>query len=60
MVENPQAIQQVHEEYLEAGADIIITSTYQATFPGFLKKGINKQQGEKLFQLSFELADHAR
>ncbi|MCP4357464.1 MAG: homocysteine S-methyltransferase, partial [Chloroflexi bacterium] len=34
LVENPAAIQQIHTDYLWAGADCIISASYQATFPG--------------------------
>ncbi len=33
---NPEAIILVHLAYLEAGAQCIITSSYQASLPGFM------------------------
>jgi homocysteine S-methyltransferase len=38
LIENPTLIKQVHLDYLHAGADIITTSTYQASFDGFAKE----------------------
>jgi len=59
LVENPELIQQVHEEYVRAGADIITACSYQASFEAFEKKGINYQEARKLFELSIKLAKQA-
>ncbi len=37
LIENPQLIQQVHEDYVRAGADIISACSYQASFEGKVK-----------------------
>ncbi|XP_076632669.1 betaine-homocysteine S-methyltransferase [Colletes latitarsis] len=37
LVTNPKAIISTHLDFLRAGADIIITNTYQASIDGFLK-----------------------
>lgn len=60
LLEAPELIQQVHEDYFIAGADVAITSTYQASFEGFAKKGISKKEATHLLQLSVELAINAR
>ncbi|ERN08323.1 hypothetical protein AMTRI_Chr04g249850 [Amborella trichopoda] len=60
LINDPHLIKQVHLEYLEAGADIIVTSSYQATLPGFLSNGISKEEGELLLQRSVKLACEAR
>lgn len=54
--ENPQIIKDVHLQYLEAGANIIITSSYQASFEGFLKKGFSKEKAIELLKLSINIA----
>ncbi len=59
LVENPELIYQVHLDYLKAGADVITTASYQASFPGFRQKGIDQKQAEKLLQLSIDLARRA-
>jgi len=59
LLENPKLIQNVHEEYLRAGADIITTASYQASFEGFAAKGINEKEGKELFELSVRLAKQA-
>ncbi|CAJ2648433.1 unnamed protein product [Trifolium pratense] len=60
LIKQPHLIKQVHLEYLEAGADILVTSSYQATIPGFLSKGLSIEEGEALLQRSVKLAVEAR
>jgi homocysteine S-methyltransferase len=57
--EAPDAIRRVHLDYLIAGADIISTSSYQATIPGFKAQGISDTASEILLRLSFGLAEEA-
>ncbi|GJM35620.1 MAG: homocysteine S-methyltransferase YbgG [Saprospiraceae bacterium] len=59
LLENPELIYRVHLEYLYAGADILTTASYQASFPGFRQKGIGHQQSCELLQLSVNLARSA-
>ncbi|WP_159876136.1 homocysteine S-methyltransferase [Aquitalea denitrificans] len=60
LLEAPQAIAQLHLDYLQAGADIITTASYQASFEGFARRGLDRQQAAGLMQLSVELALQAR
>ncbi|XXG81505.1 hypothetical protein AAC387_Pa09g2122 [Persea americana] len=60
LITHPQLIKRVHLEYLEAGADIIVTSSYQATLPGFLSKGLSIEEGKLLLKRSVQLALEAR
>ncbi|KAK1301339.1 Homocysteine S-methyltransferase 1 [Acorus calamus] len=60
LIREPDLIKEVHLQYLEAGADIIVTSSYQATIPGFLSKGMSIEQAESLLQRSVKLAVDAR
>eukprot|EP00252_Welwitschia_mirabilis_P022511 TRINITY_DN610_c0_g2_i10.p1 TRINITY_DN610_c0_g2~~TRINITY_DN610_c0_g2_i10.p1 ORF type:complete len:308 (+),score=53.47 TRINITY_DN610_c0_g2_i10:68-991(+) len=60
LVTSPDLIKQVHTEYLEAGADIIVTASYQATLEGFASKGLNAEAGEALLRKSVQLACEAR
>ncbi|KAG8092932.1 hypothetical protein GUJ93_ZPchr0012g21792 [Zizania palustris] len=53
-------IVQVHLDYLEAGANIIITASYQATIQGFESKGFSKERSEDLLEKSVEIACEAR
>jgi homocysteine S-methyltransferase len=60
LTENPGLIKQVHLDYLLAGADVITTASYQASFDGFEKNGYSKQQAIGLMRLSVQLAFEAR
>ncbi|CAN6675622.1 hypothetical protein ACFX13_021068 [Malus domestica] len=60
LIKQPDLIKRVHLDYLEAGADILITSSYQATIPGFLSRGLSIEQGELLLKKSVKLAVEAR
>ena len=57
---HPDVIRAAHYRYLEAGADIIATATYQATFAGFQAQGFSTTDIEKLLLRSVELAAEAR
>ena len=43
LYESPDIIEKVHYNFFESGADVAITSTYQASFDGFLKKGFSNE-----------------
>ena len=60
LIEAPEMIRQVSQDYLAAGADIISTATYQASFEGFEKVGISRSRAGNLMQLSVDLAVLAR
>ncbi|XP_045807956.1 homocysteine S-methyltransferase 3-like [Trifolium pratense] len=57
---SPHLVRRVHLDYLDAGANIILTSSYQATIQGFEAKGFSKEEGEALLRKSVELAREAR
>lgn len=56
----PQLIVDVHADYIAAGADIVITASYQATIAGFLAQGWTQSQAEQLIRTSVTLAQTAR
>jgi homocysteine S-methyltransferase len=60
LLDDPQAIQQVHFDYFKAGADCAITASYQATIAGFMKRGLNAQDAIELIKKSVRLAIEAR
>jgi homocysteine S-methyltransferase len=60
LVEQPSLIRQVHFDYYVAGADVATTSSYQATFAGFARRGLNRAEAARLMHLSVELAMDAR
>lgn len=60
LLENPDIIRQVHLDYFLAGADCATTASYQATLPGFCKRGLTTEQAIELLRLSVQLAREAR
>ncbi|MEU3839544.1 homocysteine S-methyltransferase [Streptomyces sp. NPDC028635] len=60
LAERPEAITEAHLAYFEAGADVSITASYQATFEGFAGRGIGRAEAARLIGLSVELARRAR
>ncbi len=59
LLENPGAIQEVHEAYLRAGADIITTSSYQASLPGLKREGLSREEAIEVLGRSVDLARRA-
>jgi homocysteine S-methyltransferase len=60
LAEAPELIRRVHADFLSAGADVIATATYQASFDGFARKGIDEVRAEGLMRLGVDLAVLAR
>ena len=60
LLEQPEAIKQVHYDYFKSGADCAITASYQATVEGFAKRGLNEKEALALIQKSVILAIEAR
>ncbi|MFJ4625682.1 homocysteine S-methyltransferase [Streptomyces sp. NPDC088847] len=56
LADRPEAITEAHLAYFEAGANVAITSSYQASFEGFAKRGIKRDRAAELIALSVELA----
>ncbi|KAI3980930.1 hypothetical protein MKX01_025495 [Papaver californicum] len=60
LISSPHLIRTVHLDYLEAGADILITASYQATIQGFMAKGLSEKESEALLAKSVSIACEAR
>lgn len=60
LLEQPEAIKQLHFDYCKAGADCAITASYQATIEGFAKRGLKENEAVALIQKSVKLAREAR
>ena len=60
LLEQPEAIKQLHYDYFKAGADCVITASYQATIEGFMKRGLDKEQAVDLIKKSVQLAIEVR
>ncbi|MFF4558067.1 homocysteine S-methyltransferase [Streptomyces sp. NPDC001422] len=52
LAERPEAVVEAHLAYYEAGADVAITASYQATFEGFARRGITHERAAELLGLS--------
>ena len=60
LIDQPEMIIQAHLAYLEAGAQCITSSSYQATIKGFERIGLNRSGAAKMMIKSIELAEEAR
>ncbi|MDP9795743.1 homocysteine S-methyltransferase [Catenuloplanes nepalensis] len=57
--DDPAAIVAAHAAYLEAGAQVLTTASYQATLPGFARAGIPAPEAAELLRRSVTLAREA-
>ncbi|XP_050219702.1 homocysteine S-methyltransferase 3 [Mercurialis annua] len=60
LISSPHLVRRVHLDYLDAGANIILTASYQATIQGFESKGLSTEEAELLLRRSVEIACEAR
>ena len=60
MIERPDLIRDVHLDYFRAGADVATTATYQASFEGFARRGIETSAGARLMRDAVALGVAAR
>jgi homocysteine S-methyltransferase len=60
LIERPDLIRAVHFDYFRAGADVATTATYQATFQGFARRGLERAATAALMRLAVSLAAAAR
>ncbi len=60
LLEQPELIRRVHLDYFRAGAQVATTATYQATFEGFAKRGIDPAGAVRLMLQAVSLAREAR
>jgi homocysteine S-methyltransferase len=59
LVEDPERIVEVHRAYVEAGADVVISASYQASFDGLAARGFDLKAAAALLRRSVELAREA-
>jgi len=60
LLEAPDLIRELHLDYLKAGADVVTSASYQATFDGFSRVGLSEREAVRLMKLSVQLAQDAR
>ncbi|WP_432094758.1 homocysteine S-methyltransferase [Streptomyces sp. bgisy100] len=59
LADAPEQIEAAHAAYVRAGARMLITASYQATYEGFARRGIGRAQTTALLRRSVELARRA-
>jgi homocysteine S-methyltransferase len=60
LLEDPGLIREVHTAYFDAGADVAISASFQASFEGFGARGFDRATAEGLMRRSVELVQEAR
>ena len=60
LLEEPEAVRRVHEEHLAAGADVVITDTYQAALPTLAAAGLDSAGAEEMVRRAVAAARLAR
>ena len=48
LMDRPELITAAHRRYVEAGADVVITSSYQASVPGFVAAGLSPADARRV------------
>ncbi|MFD7921021.1 homocysteine S-methyltransferase [Streptomyces sp. NPDC059740] len=56
LLEAPEALVAAHRAYLAAGADVVTTAGYQATYEGFARRGLGRRETDEALRVSVELA----
>ncbi|GAA0461068.1 homocysteine S-methyltransferase [Streptomyces stramineus] len=59
LADDPGQIEAAHTAYVRAGARVLITSSYQATFEGFARRGIGREEAAGLLRRSVDVARRA-
>lgn len=57
--ERPDLVRDVHADFLRAGADVVITASYQVSFPGCRDVGIDDEETTELLRRSVALGRDA-
>lgn len=59
LLENPSAVTRAHADYVEAGADVVITASYQLSRWGFEQAGLTADEAEEALRASTRAAREA-
>ncbi len=59
LIDAPETLEAINDDYLRAGADVATTATYQATFEGFAARGLDADEAERLMRLAVNIARSA-
>ena len=58
--DTPEKVLDVHRSYLAAGADVLLTASYQVSRHGYIEAGLSPAQADQALLRSVELACRAR
>lgn len=59
LLTNPGVVQQIHTDYINAGAEIIVTDTFRTTQRTFAKIGLSEKKAKEITLLACRLAKNA-
>ena len=59
LLEQPELVREVHAAYFEAGADVAISASYQATFEGLARRGLDRDAAQHVLAESVRIAREA-
>ena len=60
LLEQSDAVREVHRSYLAAGADCLISATYQASVPGLRAEGLSESETRQLLRNAIAIACEVR
>jgi len=59
LLDSPDLVRDVHAAYFDAGADVAISASYQASFAGLARRGLDREAAAGVLRRSVELAREA-
>ena len=59
LLEHPELIEEAHRNFIDAGAHVIITSSYQLSRQGFVAIGLSEDDADRALRRSVEIARSA-
>jgi homocysteine S-methyltransferase len=59
LLETPELVREVHAAYFDSGADVAISASYQATFDGLARRGLDRGAAAEVMRSSVRLAREA-
>ena len=60
LIERPDLVALAHRQFLEGGADVLATATYQASVEGFMRAGLSREQAEEQIREAVLIAIRVR
>lgn len=60
LVDAPEIVSAIHRDYIDAGARVIATDTYQATVEGFQRIGFSESEAKEVMRSAVRLARQAQ